>query len=134
MGVRTFDSCKDIPAYPENPSICVVRTLEEYVARTEKERKASQLLLSYIRPYVPISSQTLSRWLKNCLVLAGIDNCFTGHSTRSAATSSAAEAGLSLETILEAADWSSVRTFERFCRKPPVKGDFARAVLGNTSS
>ena len=39
--------------------------------------------------------------------LAGIDCHFTGHSTRSASTSAAARAGVPLDSILVAADWSS---------------------------
>ena len=50
--------------------------------------------------------------------LAGIDCHFPGHSTRSASTSAAARAGLPLDSILVAADWSSSssssETFKRF--------------------
>ena len=61
--------------------------------------------------------------------LAGIDCHFTGHSTGSASTSTAARAGVPLDSILVAADWSSSETFKRFYLRSPDKGEFARAVL-----
>lgn len=56
---------------------------------------------------------------------------FTGHLTRSAATSKAADMGLPLEQIQDAADWSSASTFERFYHKPNSKGQFAHSILGS---
>ena len=61
--------------------------------------------------------------------LAGIACHFTGHSTRSASTSAAAQAGVPLESILIAADWSSSKTFKQFFLRSPDRGEFARAVV-----
>lgn len=61
--------------------------------------------------------------------MAGIELTYTGHSTRGASTSAAATAGLSGDLILEAVDWASVQTFERFGHKESSAGAFARAVL-----
>ena len=118
-----------LPAFPDNPKICVVRTLQQYRSRTETRRQSSRLLISFARPLKPISSQTLSRWLRKTMQLAGIACHFTGHSTRSASTSAAARAGVPLDTILIAADWSSSETFKRFYLRSPEEGKFARAVL-----
>ena len=118
-----------LPAFPGNPKICVVRTLQEYRSRTEARRQSSRLLISFVRPFKPISSQTLSRWLRKTMQLAGIACHFTGHSTRSATTSAAARAGVPLDTILVAADWFSSETFKRFYLRSPDNGEFARAAL-----
>ena len=118
-----------LPAFPDNPKICVVKTLQEYRSRTENRRQSSRLLISFVRPFKPISSQTMSRWLRKTMQLAGIACHFTGHSTRSASTSAAARAGVPLDTILVAADWSSSESFKRFFLRSPDKGEFARAVL-----
>ena len=118
-----------LTAYPDNPKICVVRALQEYRSRTEKRRQSSRLLISFVRPFKPISSQTMSRWLRKAMQLAGIACHFTGHSTRSASTSAAAQAGVPLESILIAADWSSSKTFKQFFLRSPDRGEFARAVL-----
>ena len=118
-----------LPAFPDNPKICVVKTLQEYRSRTETRRQSSRLLISFVRPFKPISSQTMSRWLRKTMQLAGFACHFTGNSTRSASTSAAARAGVPLDTIQVAADWSSSETFKRFYLRSPDKGEFARAVL-----
>ena len=122
-----------LPAFPGNPKICVVKTLQEYRCRTETRRKSSCLLISFVRPFKPISSQTMSRWLRKTMQLAGIACRFTGQSTRSASTSAAARAGVPLDTILVAADWSSSETCKRFYLRSPDKGEFVRAVLSVVS-
>ena len=69
---------------------------------------------------------------------AGIDiSIFKVHSVRGASCSSAAGAGVTTKDILDAADWSSEGTFQRFyCRN--LKGDdqttFGTAVLSSHSS
>ena len=120
-----------LPAYHKNPSICVVRALNAYKGRTKTLRKSNQLFISVIKPHAEISTQTVSRWLRNALTGAAIDVGFTGHSTRGAATSAAAEAGLSLDIIMAAADWASSTTFEQFYHKPSTRGVFASTVLDN---
>ena len=50
---------------------------------------------------------------------AGIDtSIFKAHSTRGAATTAAANAGITTEDILKAADWSSDTVFKKFYYKP----------------
>ena len=82
-------------AFPENPNICVIRSLTAYVERTKGLRKSTQLLVSFTSPHKAISSQSVSRWLSRVLRMAGIELNYTGHSTRGASTSAAAAAGLS---------------------------------------
>ncbi|PFX21005.1 hypothetical protein AWC38_SpisGene14530 [Stylophora pistillata] len=92
---------------PDNPKLCVVDCLKEYEGGTEPLRahsersKANKLLLSYIRPHRPISSESLSRWLVSFLSSAGVDTTiFKAHSVRGAASSAAMSAGISLKDIL----------------------------------
>ena len=66
-----------LPAFPDNPKICVVKTLQEYRSRTETRLQSSRPLISFVRP---ISSQTMSRWLRKAMQLAGIACHVTGHS------------------------------------------------------
>ena len=74
-----------------NPRLCVVTTLREYLIRTKLLREpCSQLLLSYVKPYKPLSRDTISRWVKAVLQYSGIYvTIFKPHSTRSASTSKA---------------------------------------------
>ena len=50
-----------------DPTLCVVATLKEYLIRRKFAREThscSQLLLSYVKPYDPVSRDMLSRWVK----------------------------------------------------------------------
>ena len=63
-------------AYTQDPILCVVKTLGEYISRTERQmsgEEGSQLLLSFVNPHKPVVSSTISGWLKNALRKAGID-------------------------------------------------------------
>ena len=65
---------------------------------------------------------------------AGIDTeIFKAHSVRGASTSMAARLGVTVETILEAADWSSESVFQKFYYKPTRTSEFAQAVLSSES-
>ena len=53
--------------YTKDRDFCVLTTLNEYIKCTYKrcaEKKYSQLLLSFIQPYVEMSSSTVSRWMR----------------------------------------------------------------------
>ena len=118
-----------IPAFPQDTRICVVRVLNAYTQRTASIRKARKLLVSYISPYDSVSSQTVSRWVTQIIHMAGVPSRFSGHSTRSASSSTAAAAGLSLDLIVEAGDWSSARVFEKHYHRRPDRTAFVQAVL-----
>ena len=119
-------------AYVDDPRICVVKCLQQYVqCTTELRGKEQQLLISYKAPHMAICSQTLSRWLRSVLTKAGIPAEYTGHSTRSASTSEAAKSGLPMELILAAADWSSATVFKKHYHKT-TQGTFANSVLSRS--
>ena len=86
-----------------------------YQKRTRDRRMAkehSQLFISLIRPYNVVTSSTIARWLKSVLTKSGIDTgIFKAHSIRGASTSAAANAGVTTNDILNAADWSSESVF-----------------------
>lgn len=101
-----------------DPSICVVQTLLEYVKRTKNLRGShTQLFISFLKPYQPVSKSTISRWIWRVMTEAGIDtNIFKPHSTRSASVS-AAKSNFPIDTILQSAGWSSCKTFHKFYDK-----------------
>ena len=79
----------------------------------------NRLFLSVNNPHKPVSSATLSHWVKNCLLEAGIDNkVFRAHSTRGAATSAALRTGTSIPEIVRLADWTKESTFKKFYYRP----------------
>ena len=122
-----------LPTYSQNKKLCVVNTLREYRVITAPIRRpdSSQLLLALVAPHAPISSQTVSRWLKGALSPAEIAPTFTGHSTCSASISAAAEAGIPLELILEVADWASAETFRAFYHRPTSRETYANSVISS---
>ena len=75
-------------------------------SRPTKSGSKNPLFLSYIKPHGPVTSTTLARWVKSALAQAGIDTTkFKAHSSRSASSLAAYEAGVALPDIMEAADW-----------------------------
>ena len=64
----------EICVFDEDHEICVVRNLQEYLRRTKQRRKQhSQLLLSYIKPFKPVSKDIISSWVKQVYKSAGVD-------------------------------------------------------------
>ena len=125
-------------SFPSNPKLCVVNCLHEYGKRTKNfrplpdESKPNKLLLSYIRPHKPISSETLSRWVVAFLSESGVDtDIFKAHSVRGAASSAAMNVGVSLKDILNLADWSQNSTFVRFYYRPAFNPNVAHGILAS---
>lgn len=97
--------------------ICPVYTLKHYIIKTKHFRKSNKLFVSY-KTFKNVTTSTIARWLRDVLTLAGIDvSKFKAHSYRSASTSAASRAGLSLAGILKTANWSSAGTFQKFYHK-----------------
>ena len=65
--------------------------IEEYLKRTKPVRSGCKsLLVSHIKPHCAVSTNTISRWLKEVLTWSSIDtSIFKVHSIRSAASSAA---------------------------------------------
>ena len=115
----------------ENEKICVINVLKHYINRTRDIRKDSQLLISFRKPFLKISSDTISRWIKALLLLAGIDvhkNNIKSHSTRALSTSIASLSGMNISQIMAAAGWSCENTFTTFY-KQSVKVNYGNSVL-----
>lgn len=121
-----------LPAFKDDIRICIVNTLSVYLRRTESLRSGSQLFVSTVKPHNAVSKDTIARWIKVTLRLAGIDvGIFKPHSTRAAATSAAHRQGAKIADILKVAGWSSEKTFAKFYDKPLENVDvtFSGAVL-----
>ena len=108
-----------IPAFPENKYLDPKRSLYYYLKQTEVFRKQgdgsdqTKVFLSLTEPHHPVSSQTISSWIRQTIKLT-IGKQVKGHSTRAVGPSYALMKGASLEAILTAADWSRKSTFCRF--------------------
>ena len=121
-----------IPAYPEE-RLCVVATFKEYIKRTAglRKSKTGKLFIVTKKPHQSASRDTLSRWIKWQMRLAGIDmSRFASHSVRSASTSAACAGKVPLPIILRTAGWSKEDTFRKFYKKPIGRQEeFAQSIL-----
>ena len=105
-------SCIEFKEFPECKRLCVVRCIKQYIQCTQKVRQSNQLLLSFVKPFGPVSRDTIARWTLNVMALAGIDvGKYGGHSTRGASTSAAKRLGVPINLILKHASWKSVQSF-----------------------
>ncbi|CAH3176796.1 unnamed protein product [Porites lobata] len=119
--------------YDHDKTLCVFTLLQEYLIRTSNLRgSCSQLLICHCKPHGPASKDTISRWLKQVMLDAGINtSVFKPHSTRSAATSAAKSADVPLDEIMTTAGWRSSSVFAVYYNKPLLNdSSFANSVLG----
>lgn len=126
-------------AYTQDSSLCVVRTLTEYLDRTENLRPGSgnvdgKLLISYIKPHRCVTKDTVARWIKTMLCKCGIDTKkYTAGSIRPASVSMAKAKDVPIDTIMAKAGWTQENTFAKYYHKV-IQGDkdsFQEAVLGS---
>lgn len=115
---RKNKCCLHLKTYPD-PSLCVVQTLKHYIHRTKFFRgNCKQLFISFQKPYLPVSKDSISRWIKTVMTEAGIDtDIFKAHSTRAASSSAAKRNNVPIDDILKSAGWSNSKTFETFYDK-----------------
>lgn len=111
--------------YPIKPELCVYQTLEHYLLATNTLRgEETQLFISYIKPYKKVCKDTVSRWIKLCLSLSGVDvTKFKPHSTRSASSSATLSNGISVQQILKTVGWKSEEVFRKFYAKPILESN-----------
>ncbi|XP_063901621.1 uncharacterized protein LOC135121245 [Zophobas morio] len=109
-----------LPLFKERKGTCVATVLLKYVKRTKVLRgNEDYLFITFKRPYHRATAQSISRWIRCCLVEAGIDPKYTAHSTRHAATSAAEARGLDVNIIKSTAGWSaSSQVFAKFYKRP----------------
>lgn len=120
----------------ETGSLCVVECIRPYLEQTSRFRDISDnidrswLSLNYVKPHHPVTTSSISRWLKTIMAEAAINtNQLKAHSTRSDSVSKAYFAGVSVSDIMQQADWAKESTFARFYCKPIHKSGFQQLVL-----
>lgn len=108
----------------------MLRTLPARVAQVNRGKdKPTQLFLSW-QTKLPVTTQTLARWLKSVLQEAGVDtSSFSAHSFRGAGLSAARRKGASVHQIVKAGDWTNASTFETFYNKPSTSSSIGRLIL-----
>ena len=105
-------------AYPENDKLCVIKALSVYLERRSSLTDSDVLLITHRKPHRPAHHDTITRWLKTILKLAGIDtSVFTAHTFRSASTSYANTAKIPIKDILKQGQWTQESTWTKYYKK-----------------
>jgi len=131
-----FQPCLVLPFFIDNPQLCAASAITEYLKITKKFRspgpEMQKLFLSVSKDHTPVSSQTISRWIKTVLKSSGVDTTiYTAHSTRHAATTTAKNSGVPIDIIRDRAGWTATSScFANFYNRPiDRRSDFAHSVL-----
>lgn len=113
----------EISRYNADIELCPVSHLLKYIQMTKSLRgDIKQLLISYVKPYGAVTTDTISRWLKVVMTQAGIDtNIFKAHSTRSASSSKAITTGAPIDVILSKVGWTKENTFRKFYSRSTIQ-------------
>ena len=76
----------------------------------------ARLFIANTKPYQPLQSSTLAKWLLSAITRAGINTTlFKLHSVRSASAMQMKQSGMSLTQVLARAHWSQTNgTFAKF--------------------
>ena len=117
--------------------LCPVRCLKFYLKCTNALRLRhinTRLFICTCEPFGPATLQTISRWVKEIILKAGINmENVNKVNFRSASTSRAYSMGVSLTTIMNRAGWSRGSTFTRHYlknieRRDPTKSSKKQIV------
>ena len=101
--------------YPHDPSLCPVQTMIKYMEMRAPKSGYDEVFTISVRNHTPAHHDTIANWIKHILACAGVDTgTYAAHSCRSASTTAAALAGVSLTTIVNSASWSNVNTFKQY--------------------
>jgi hypothetical protein len=129
----------NVCGFREDHDICPLLALAVYISRTAKFRNegCSKLFVSFQKPHREVTTQPLSRWIRQVLTVVGIDKLFGAHSVRHAASSTAFFESTNIDSILSTVGWAKESTFARFYRhdidkpSPTVEAAeaFSKAVL-----
>ena len=122
-----------------DPALDVEKCVTTYMARTltfrikavrQGKPKPNQLFLSH-KTGLPVARNTISRWLKEVMSLAGIDTTyFKAHSTRGAGVSKAKSRGANPNQLILQGDWTNVSTFEKHYDRPILGPALSNFILG----
>lgn len=127
-----------IPFFNDRREICPAQALTAYIDMTKTVRNnVNSLLISYKKPHKAVSTNTISRWIKDTLSASGVDtSIFSAHSTRHAATSAAHRTGINIDTIRKTAGWSAnsavfAKHYHRNIEPDQSADQFARSILSS---
>jgi len=100
---------------PEEPRLCPVRNLREYLSRTQQARAVIEghplILDDALR--AGIGAQRIAKLALQCMREAGIED-FPAHALRMASATRLVDSGVSVDEVMVKGDWTSRETFNKF--------------------
>ena len=99
--------------YPHDRELCPVTLLHKYLAiRDNLVTNVDQLIITHGKHHKAASKDTMARWIKETMMLAGVDtSLFKPHSCRAASSPKASLSGIPIMDILHNAQWKSTTIF-----------------------
>uniref|UniRef100_A0A0N5BKD0 Reverse transcriptase domain-containing protein n=1 Tax=Strongyloides papillosus TaxID=174720 RepID=A0A0N5BKD0_STREA len=120
--------------YEQEPKISPYTNIKKYLEISKQLREEilimeekDKLWISSVRPVKALSSQRISKLIKQYIAEAGITT--RTHNTRKAVVSAAAWANMRLQDIVKAIEWKNERMFREVYYKKSEKEVLARTVL-----
>lgn len=118
--VSSLEESKDVAKY-------VLHYMEKTLPY--RDETSQQLFISHTT-YKPVCRNTIARWLKKVLHLAGIDtSIFKAHSYRGASLSHAFNKGAPIEDITKAGNWKKSSTFFKNYFAPSSSSTIGNLIL-----
>ena len=105
-----------LPSLSDKDPLQTIEILQLYLEKTRLFRldKHYKLFLSWRPPHKPVTTDTLARWIREVMQAAGINiKAFGVHSVRGASASFALNQNASIDSVLQAGDWSCLQTFNK---------------------
>lgn len=123
--------CVELKDFLPDRRISVYHVLNMYLQKTSVIRgDVNNLFISYVKPYKPVTSSTIGRWIRSVMKSSGIDcEKYKAHSVRSASVSRAKNCQIPIQDIMKTAGWSSARTFSQFYDKKIDNIEYSERVL-----
>ena len=102
--------------FPYNVNLCPVAAIKDYDSRRSLMfLRNPSFIITHGKPHKPAHKDTIARWVKELMKLAGIDTgIFKPHSCRSASASAAKRCAIPIDHILQQGNWSNASTFYKF--------------------
>lgn len=119
-------------AYAPDRRLCVLTYFNEYLNRTKTLRgQETALFITTKKPFRKASKDTMSRWVRQVMLQAGIDtSIFKPHSIRGASASAAKRGGATTKEVMDKAGWARESVFRKYYDRPLLPScSFDVAVL-----
>ncbi len=116
---KRFVSHLDVAFFPENRRMCPARAVLRFLRLAHPLRRTDMDHFFISTTRRPAAKQTVKRWIRTQLERAGISA--SAGSLRSASSSAAYLAGVSVDTIMKSAGWKCEETWRRHYLCPIFK-------------